>query len=345
MRLVQLKAGNTRRVAVVEEPNLRFIQGSQPGGSNIGGFDSVYALAQAAIATKRKLTDLVTELLTEELIDYDPVYRRDGAWKLLPPVDHPNEPARCLVSGTGLTHLGSARDRQSMHIEQTQQKEGELTDSMKMFRWGVEAGRPGPNAVGIAPEWFYKGNGSIVEPPGAPLLVPTYAEDGGEEAEIAVAYLIGPEGQPWRIGMVPGNEFSDHRFEKRNYLNLAGSKLRSCSIGPELTINPRFDSVPGKVTIEREGTVLWSQPIATGEDEMCHSLRNLEHHHFKFALHRRPGDLHLHFLGAHSLSFGHVQLKDGDTMEVQFQEFGRPLRNPVHIAPGPDAPIDVRPLT
>jgi hypothetical protein len=340
MRLVQLKAGKTRRVAAVEEPNLVFVQ-----SSGTGGFDSVYALAQAAITSKSNLTDLVNEHLTEERIGYDPLYRGEGAWKLIPPVDCPDEPARCLVSGTGLTHLGSARDRQSMHLGQIEQQEQDLTDSMKMFRWGVEAGRPGPNAIGIAPEWFYKGNGSIVEAPGAPLLVPCYAEDGGEEAEIAAAYVIGPDGQPYRIGMMPGNEFSDHRFEKKNYLNLAGSKLRTCSIGPELTIDPQFKSVPGKVAIEREGRVLWSQPIATGEEEMCHSLRNLEHHHFKFALHRRPGDVHIHFLGAHSLSFGHVELKDGDTMEIEFQGFGRPLRNPVHVVPGPDSPIEVHGLT
>ena len=47
---------------------------------------------------------------------------------------------RCLVSGTGLTHLGSAKDRQAMHAVD----ENEMTDSMKMFRWGVEGGRPAP---------------------------------------------------------------------------------------------------------------------------------------------------------------------------------------------------------
>ena len=50
----------------------------------------------------------------------------------LPAIDHPDEPARCLVSGTGLTHLGSARNRQSMHAS----TDADLTDSMKMFRWG-----------------------------------------------------------------------------------------------------------------------------------------------------------------------------------------------------------------
>jgi hypothetical protein len=145
--------------------------------------------------------------------------------------------------------------------------------------------------------------------------------------------------------MAQGNEFSDHRFEKKNYLNLAGSKLRTCSIGPELVVHPDFRSVPGTVTILRGGSPFWSQPISSGEQEMSHSLGNLEHHHFKFALHRRPGDVHIHFLGAHSLSFGQgIELNDGDVMEISFHGFGRPLRNPVQVAKEKDLPISVIPL-
>ena len=172
--------------------------------------------------------------------------------------------------------------------------------------------------------------------------MPPYAEDGGEEAEIAVLYVIGPDGQPYRVGMAQGNEFSDHRFEKRNYLNLAGSKLRTCSVGPEMAIEPDFRTVPGVVSLMRDGQQFWSQPISSGEEEMVHSLRNMEHHHFKFELHRRPGDVHIHFLGAHSLSFGQgVALQDGDVMEIAFQGFGRPLRNPVHVLNQKNVPIEV----
>ena len=65
---------------------------------------------------------------------------------------------------------------------------------------------------------------------------------------------------------------------------------------------------------------------------MCHSLANLEHHHFKFDGHRRPGDVHVHFFGAHSLSFGDgIVLKDGDWIEVRYEGFGRPLRNQVRV--------------
>jgi hypothetical protein len=331
MRFVQLTAGDARRVAVVEEPKLRLLR----------EFDSMYALAQAAIASGGKLTSVATNLLTDDSLDYEQVYNGSGKWRLLAPIDHPQEISRCLVSGTGLTHMGSARDRASMHMA----KEQELTDSMKMFRWGVEGGRPATGEIGIAPEWFHKGYGSVVHAHGEPLLIPAYAEDGGEEAEIAVVYVIGPDGQPYRVGMTQGNEFSDHRFEKKNYLNLAGSKLRTCSIGPELIVDPDFRSVPGTVTITRNGKKFWSQPISSGEEEMSHSLRNLEHHHFKFELHRRPGDVHIHFLGAHSLSFGQgIELKDGDVMEIHFDGFGRPLRNAIEVIRKKDEPVEVIPL-
>lgn len=330
-RLVQLKKGIVRRVALVEEPHLRVLDGCT----------SVYELATSAIQAGCKLSDLVQQRLTLERLDYDLVYDSKSEWQLLPPIDHPEEPARCLVSGTGLTHLGSARDRQSMHSATNE----EMTDSMKMFFWGKEAGRPEPGKIGVAPEWFYKGTGTSLRAHGQPLEIPWYAEDGGEEAEIAGVYLVGPDGMPHRIGMAGGNEFSDHRFEKRNYLNLAGSKLRTCALGPELVLDPDFSSVAVTVEIRRESRILWSGTFRTGESEMCHSLRNLEHHHFKFEAHRRPGDVHVHFFGTDCLSFGAgVRLEDGDLIQASFEGFGRPLRNVVHVAKAEAVPIAVTSL-
>ena len=78
---------------------------------------------------------------------------------------------------------------------------------------------------------------------------------------------------------------------------------------------------------------------------MSHTLANLEHHHFKFDGHRRPGDLHVHFYGAHSLSFANgIRLADGDVMAIQFAGFGRALRNPVRVAEKLRAPVSVVPL-
>lgn len=318
-RLVQIQNGAARAVALVEEPKLCLL----------AGVKSVYELAQAAVDSNISLTALVRKNATGEVLDYDSIYLGNSEWKLLPPIDHPAESARCLVSGTGLTHLGSAANRQRMH----EARESELTDSMKMFRWGVEGGKPALGKVGVAPEWFYKGCGTILRAHGELLDLPPYAEDGGEEAEIAGVYFIDAASQPRRIGMAIGNEFSDHQFEKKNYLNLAGSKLRACALGPELVVDPEFQSVPGKVTIGRGGRELWSKEIVTGEKEMCHSLANLEHHHFKFETHRRPGDVHVHYFGACALSFGDgVRLADGDVMGISFASFGRALRNPLRIA-------------
>jgi len=330
-RLVQVRNGSERRVALVDEPRLRFLADST----------SVYELAQAALAAGQAPAALVAERATGESVDYEPVYRGDSPWRLLAPIDHPVEPTRCLVSGTGLTHLGSARDRQAMHTTAPE----ELTDSMRMFRWGLEGGRPEPGRIGVAPEWFYKGPGTILRAHGEPLPVPSYAEDGGEEAEVAGVYLVDGKGGPRRLGMTVGNEFSDHRFERKNYLNLAGSKLRPCALGPELVLDPMFASVPGRVSLARAGAVFWTKEIRTGEAEMCHSLRNIEHHHFKFEAHRRPGDLHVHFFGASCLSFGDgVLLADGDVMEIGFEGFGRPLRNPVSVSRAADCLVTVQPL-
>jgi hypothetical protein len=60
---------------------------------------------------------------------------------------------------------------------------------------------------------------------------------------------------------------------------------------------------------------------------------------------RRPGDVHVHYYGACSLSFGDgVTLADGDVMTVRFDGFGRPLRNPVRVDASPDTPITIRSL-
>jgi len=328
IRLIQLQNGGTRAVAVVEEPHLRLLKDTP----------SIYELATRAVADGLRLTDLIRLQAGDTRLDYDAIYAGRSEWRLLAAADHPAEAARCLVSGTGLTHLGSAKNRQSMHAA----KEAELTDSMKMYRWGVEGGKPAAGQPGIAPEWFYKGPGTILRGPGEPLVVPAHAEDGGEEAEIAGVYYIGPDGRPWRIGMAVGNEFSDHKFERKNYLNLAGSKIRTCALGPELVVNPEFHRVPGTVSIERAGREIWTREIETGEQEMCHSLANLEHHHFKFATHRRPGDLHVHYYGAHSLSFGDgLVLADGDVMVISFVGFGRALRNPLRVENPPAALVEV----
>ncbi|MGD0580150.1 MAG: AraD1 family protein [Bryobacteraceae bacterium] len=331
---------------------LRLIQIAHPDhGRHIGlvsddtvsilrGFATAYEAARAAFDKRQPLAALLGSLPVESAVSYDDIYQGRAPWTILVPLDHPAEPARCLVSGTGLTHLASAKARQKMHAAAVEQE----TDSMRMYRWGVEGGRPPAGKVGTAPEWFYKGSGLILRAHGDPLEVPPYAEDGGEEPEIAGVYVIDDSGVPRRIGMAIGNEFSDHKTERRNYLYLAPSKLRQCSLGPELIVDPDFTCVPGTVGIERGGGTIWSKEIGSGEQRMSHSLANLEHHHFKYPQHRRQGDVHVHFYGADAFSFGAgLELQDGDVMVIAFQGFGRPLRNAVRIWRESETPMVVQP--
>ncbi|MDZ7908886.1 MAG: AraD1 family protein [Gemmobacter sp.] len=259
---------------------------------------------------------------------------------LLP--DQPPRPLPMHLTGTGLTHLGSAATRNSMHAKADPDQ---MTDSMKMFRMGLEGGRPDAGKIGAQPEWFYKGNGHVAAAPGAPLLSPGCALDAGEEPEIAGIYLIGPDGTPFRLGFALGNEFSDHVTERGNYLWLAHSKLRPASFGPELRLGDLPQHVEGTSRLHRDGAVIWEKPFLSGEANMSHSLGNLEHHHFKYALFRQPGDLHVHFFGTATLSFADgITTKPGDVFEIESPAFGLPLRNPLAQEPAQTTPFAVQSL-
>jgi hypothetical protein len=299
-------------------------------------------LAQVAIAENNALEKVIAGSVNErEALDYGAVLTGTADWRLLPSFDHPTEPARCLVTGTGLTHRKSAENRQTMHTVQT----GVVTDSMRMYQWGLEGGRPEPGQIGVAPEWFYKGCGTVLRGYGESLEVPGFALDGGEEAEVAGVYVIDPQGKPRRVGLTLANEFSDHKIEKKNYLYLAPSKLRTCSIGPELIVNGEFEDAHGTVRILRGGETVWSKAFATGEKNMSHTVGNLEHHHFKYPAHCRAGDGHVHFFGADAFSFGDgVELRDGDVMEIELAGFGKPLRNPIQIEGAPEQFVSAKPL-
>jgi hypothetical protein len=290
----------------------------------VGSFKSLYELASAALAAGESLEAVAERHKQEATLPYAPLL---AARRVLAPLNHP-DPSRCLVSGTGLTHYGSASARDQMHQKLAAST---LSDSMQMFKWGVEGGRPQAGAgAGAQPEWFYKGDGDNVVGCGQALASPSFALDGGEEPEIVGLYLIDAGGTPRRLGFAIGNEFSDHVTERKNYLYLAHSKLRPCAIGPELRTGTPPAHMEGVSRIRRAGQVLWERPFVTGENNMCHSLANLEYHHFKYSAHRRPGDVHLHFFGTATLSFADgIRAEPGDEFEVDLPDLGAPLVNPL----------------
>jgi hypothetical protein len=329
MRLIQfVDSTGARAVAAIIDDG---------GPRIVGRATSVRDLALEAHRARRPLSETVEAHGLGEPVDYDALIAER---RLLVPLDHP-EPSRMVVALTGLTHLGSAQSRDAMHIKL---QGSDLSDSMKMFKLGLEGGRPQAGAIGVQPEWAYKGDGSWIVAPEQPLELPGYAEDGGEEGEVVGLYVIGDGGDVLRVGFALGNEYSDHVMERRNYLYLAHSKLRQCSFGPELMLGDLPQEVRGHVRVRRNGRDTWRGELLSGEANMCHSIANLEQHHFKYAAFRRPGDVHVYFFGASCLSCSDgIAPRPGDVFEVASPLFGRPLRNPL-IAGAPHEAVSVRAL-
>ncbi|HEX4949911.1 MAG TPA: AraD1 family protein [Blastocatellia bacterium] len=314
MNLIQfLDAQNTRRVGIINPDQETITAVAQPA--------TIRELALSAHRAQATLADHLSTQPRSETFRYDELL---AIQRVLPPLDHP-DPAHCLVTGTGLTHLGSAQSRDAMHAKL---QADTLTDSMKMFKLGLEGGKPAPGEIGVAPEWFYKGDGSCVVAPEASIELPAFAEDGGEESEIVGLYVIGDQGEPLRVGFALGNEYSDHKLERQNYLYLAHSKLRQCSFGPELYVGALPDHIEGHSRIVRNNETIWESKWLSGEENMSHTIANLEHHHFKYAQFRRPSDVHVHYFGAAVLScLSGIVAEPGDRFEIEALGFGKPLRN------------------
>jgi hypothetical protein len=318
MRLIQFETmRRERRVGIVDD-----------GGGAVRALvaaASMRELALLAIAAGRTLEQQAVGMAGSERFDYPQLL---AELRVLTPLDH-EDPAHVLISGTGLTHFGSAASRDQVH-RKAQEDEAHMSDSMRVFKWGVEGGRPKPDQAGVQPEWYYKGDGAIAVRPGAPLPTPGFGDDAGEEAEIVGLYLVGADRKPYRLGFALGNEFCDHVMERKNYHYIAHSKLRFCSFGPELRTGDLPQHLSGMSRIRRQGRVIWEKEFLTGEANMCHSIDNLEFHHFKYVQFLRPGDIHIHFFGTATLSFADgVQTRQGDEFEIDAVEFGMPLINTV----------------
>ena len=133
LHLVQLRnADGSRAVAAVTEA----------GAHLVPGVASTYELANAAIAGGRTLAAQVAAAGRGEPVDLDAAL---AGGRVLAPIDH-RDPAHLLVTGTGLSHLGSAEGRDKMHKDLSDpSKLTELHEDLPHGPGGrqAEAGRAG----------------------------------------------------------------------------------------------------------------------------------------------------------------------------------------------------------
>ena len=344
MRIIQFEVpGTGRRVGVIRKDRVIDVTSVRPSWTH------VVNVFQDAVQTDKRVDQQLGELLEQDgiaTLDYADLLSAAPGGDipfLHPPLDDV-DPCRVQITGTGLTHLGSMQSRNEMHSS-TKQDDEPLTDSKRMFQMGLENGRPPAGKRGVAPEWFYKGNGYNLRGHRWTLEVPSFANDGGEEAELVGCYVVDPNGQPRRLGFALGNEWSDHETERINYLYLAPSKLRQCAVGPELVTDFDFQEMSLACNVHRHGSTAYeSGELFTGERHMCHSLANCEDHHFKYPQHRQPGDVHLHFFGTSKLSFGSRDWKyqPGDEIEISAPDLGASLVNTIEVIPHDETPVRIQ---
>jgi hypothetical protein len=255
-------------------------------------YRTAYHFATTAIEMGATLRELLSTDLSGIVLDYDEVHSLRSGWRFLPSFDHPQDLAGCIVSGCANAHSGTRQDRPD------------------------------------APPWFYKGNGAHLRAHGEALTIPSFAKSGVEEAELAGVWIIAADGTPVRIGLTPGNEFADPALAEADPRLLSHAKLRTCSIGPELTLDAEFMDVGGLVRVERAGKRIWSREVATGERHTQFTLAEVEENLFKHMTHRVPGTAHIHYLGGSISSYADgIRLEQGDHVVIEWDGFGRPLRN------------------
>jgi len=113
----------------------------------IRGATTTYDLATEAIRKKQSIERIIEDRISNEK---DTMTEIISEKRIHVPFHHP-DPYHQIITGTGLSHLGSASARNSMHAKLSQD-ESSMTDSMKMFKWGLDGGKPNATDIGTQAE-------------------------------------------------------------------------------------------------------------------------------------------------------------------------------------------------
>ena len=122
LRLLQHRADNGARSVILADGAEAFF---------LNGVTTTRALATRAITAGTSLAQAAEAAGRGAAVD---IAAELAAGRLLAPIDH-DDAAHLQMTGTGLTHLGSAEGRNKMHAAATSGEK--LTDSMRMFLEGL----------------------------------------------------------------------------------------------------------------------------------------------------------------------------------------------------------------
>jgi hypothetical protein len=135
-----------RLAQIIDETGKRAVVVTARGESRlVKGARTTLDLARRAIDEGATLRKLIADRGLGKPVD---LARALKERRVLPPIDH-KDPAHVFVTGTGLTHLGSAEGRDKMHRDLAEPSK--VTDSMRMFKIGLEGGKPGRGEEGSQP--------------------------------------------------------------------------------------------------------------------------------------------------------------------------------------------------
>jgi hypothetical protein len=184
------------------------------------------------------------------------------------------------------------------------------------FDHSEESARCLVSAAGVGADgWTYLGHGSSLLGHGDRVPIPAETVPAHTVGDVAAVYIISLDGSPRRVGVTTGNSFCGPDFP-----------VRSNVLGPELILDPDVASVEGWAAVYRNGSGKWAQKFSSQGAPLQYALASLEPDHFRYSDHHRPGDAHVHFIGARLFpTRENALLADGDTCEVKWEGLGKPL--------------------
>jgi hypothetical protein len=173
-------------------------------------------------------------------------------------------------------------------------------------------------------DWFFRGNGSTLVGAGRPLPCPQFAEQNAPTPQLAGIFVIAEDGTPCRVGFALAHPLTD--LALRAGPASGHAQLRASAVGPELVLGELPEAISATARVVRGESTVGSWPLVLAPSAAA--IAEATQAHFRYDMHRRPGDVHFHFFGQPAGSDA-VPAEIGDLCELEAPAFGHLLRSPL----------------